>query len=109
MIDINNLVSIRKVKLFYKGQNQEFDVYRVPISKLFYNDQNGRIGTFINRYNSENPANKIDSIRAMDIDKYNNIIAEYIKNANAIATYNKTKESISKRGQIGRASCRERV
>ena len=74
-------------------------MFRVPINKLFYNDQNGRIGTFINKYNSENPGNRIEGLLSENTDRFNDIIAGYIKNANTPESFKETKDSIKKRGQ----------
>ena len=33
--------SVRTKKLSYKGQTEEYRVYRVPINQLYFNDENG--------------------------------------------------------------------
>jgi hypothetical protein len=91
--------SIRKVKQQFQGSTKEFDVYRVPLSKLFYNDKNGRIATFINKYNAENPECNIEELQKKNLNEFNNIIAKYIKNANAEKTFTVTKKDIQIKGQ----------
>lgn len=49
------------------------DVYRIPIDRLYYNDKNDRIATWISKYESEN-----GNIRNLDINAYNDKIQEYI-------------------------------
>ena len=41
-------------KMNIKGQVRNMDVYRIPIDKLYYNDKNDRIATWISKYESEN-------------------------------------------------------
>lgn len=60
-------------KMNIKGQVKNMDVYRIPIEKLYYNDKNDRIATWISKYESEN-----GSIRDLDINAYNDKIQEYI-------------------------------
>lgn len=60
-------------KMNIKGQVRNMDVYRIPIDKLYYNDKNDRIATWISKYESEN-----GSIRSLDVNAYNDKIQEYI-------------------------------
>lgn len=60
-------------KMNIKGQVRNMDVYRIPIDRLYYNDKNDRIATWISKYESEN-----GSIRSLDINAYNDKIQEYI-------------------------------
>lgn len=75
--DLNEVIIIGEVvgtkKMNIKGQVKNMDVYRIPIDKLYYNDKNDRIATWISKYESEN-----GSINNLDIDSYNNKIQEYI-------------------------------
>lgn len=89
-IDVTKLDKVRTKKLTFKGQTQDLPVYRVPINQLFYNNLNGRISTFISR----DIADGID-LNALDIDEYNNRIANYIKQSSkTISRFKKTKEDI---------------
>lgn len=40
---------------FINGQNQDCPIYEVRVDKLHFNVQNGRIATFISRYQAEHP------------------------------------------------------
>lgn len=60
-------------KMNIKGQVRNMDVYRIPIDRLYYNDKNDRIATWISKYESEN-----GSIRKLDKKTYNDKIQEYI-------------------------------
>ena len=71
--------SVRTKKLSYKGQTEEYRVYRVPINQLYFNDENGRIATFISQYENEHPG---QDIKELSNEEYNDTIAEYIKKAN---------------------------
>lgn len=80
MINNNNLTEVMTKgeiigtkKMNIKGQVRNMDVYRIPIDKLYYNDKNDRIATWISKYESEN-----GSIRKLGLDAYNDKIQEYI-------------------------------
>lgn len=88
-INISQLEKVGTKKLTYKGQTKIFDVYKVPIDMLFYNDMNGRIATFISQYESEG-----NDIKSLDNDAYNNTIADFIKNSATLARFKKTKDDI---------------
>lgn len=60
-------------KMNIKGQVRNMDVYRIPIDRLYYNDKNDRIATWISKYESEN-----GNIRSLDTKAYNDKIQEYI-------------------------------
>lgn len=80
-------------KLTIKGKTENFEVYRIPLDYLFYNDQNGRIATYISKYEDEHGPLNID-----ERDNYNNIIHEFIVESNKNAL-NKTKNNIKLFGQ----------
>lgn len=75
--DLNEVIRLGEVvgtkKMNIKGQVRNMDVYRIPIDKLYYNDKNDRIATWISKYESEN-----GNINNLDVDAYNNKIQEYI-------------------------------
>ena len=90
IIDVAKLDKVRTKKLTFKGQTQDLPVYRVPINQLFYNNLNGRISTFISR----DIADGVD-LNALDINEYNNRIANYIKQSSkTLSRFKKTKEDI---------------
>lgn len=97
-IEINELGNpIRTKKLSYKGEVSEFKVYRVPIDLLYFNDENGRIATFMSQYENDHPGH---DIKELPLDDYNEIIGNYIKKSNTDATFKKTLNDISRKGQL---------
>lgn len=80
-------------KLTIKGKTNNYTVYRIPLEKLFYNDRNGRIATYISKYIAE--GNYIDRT---NIGEYNNVLHGFIRESNATAL-EATKDNISKFGQ----------
>ncbi|KMP97589.1 hypothetical protein TU67_23785 [Bacillus cereus] len=80
-------------KLTIKGKTNNYIVYRIPLEKLFYNDRNGRIATYISKYIAE--GNYID--RTI-IDEYNDVLHGFIRESNSTAL-DATKDNISRFGQ----------
>ena len=76
---------------------KEYQSYFIPIDQLFFNDQNGRIATYI----EEDGGEARGCLEVGDFDKYNDIIAGYIKaSANDNGdSFKKTKEDIKSKGQ----------
>ena len=93
-IKIQQLEKVATKKLTFKGETKVFDVYKVPIDMLFYNDLNGRIATFISQYASEGK-----DITSLDNKTYNDTIAEFIKNSATLARFKKTKEDVRQNTQ----------
>ncbi len=60
-------------KMNIKGQVRSMDVYRIPIDRLYYNDQNDRIATWISKYESQ-----YGSIKDLNLEAYNEQIQDYI-------------------------------
>ncbi len=69
----------RATKLMVDGISQTYPIYQVRLDHLFFNDKNDRIATWINKYLTDN---NIDSIDKTDIEKYNDIIQEFIVSSN---------------------------
>ena len=78
-------------KFTINGQTKAYPVYRVRLDKLFYNDQNDRIATWISQYKSENGA---DAFKVLEREEYNEIIEEFIVQSNE-AAIEKTKNNIA--------------
>ncbi|WII08087.1 hypothetical protein PED39_02500 [Methanomassiliicoccales archaeon LGM-RCC1] len=74
-------------KLTIDGQTKAYQVYRIKLDQLYYNDQNDRIATWMSKYESENGAIDINN------PEYNNIIHDMIKESNLDA-FKKTKNNI---------------
>lgn len=89
--DITKTTETRKLSI--KGKTDNYEVYRIPLEYLFYNNQNGRIATYISKYEDENGRLKMD-----DKENYNEIIHEFIVDSNRNAL-NKTKNNIKLLGQ----------
>ena len=95
--DIKNLpgvMPVNKTKTVVLARKSEtFQVYRVPLKYLYYNDQNDRISTEMVRYCTEN-----DRDLPTDRDEYNQIFEDLIVKSKKDAII-KTQRSIATRGQ----------
>ncbi len=77
------------------GIKKDYKVYDIKLEKVFYNDQNDRIATWVNKYKIEN------NIKEFNIDEresYNNLIHNFIVDSNQ-AAINKTLNNIKMIGQ----------
>ncbi|EGP5286626.1 MULTISPECIES: hypothetical protein [Enterococcus] len=81
-------------KLTVDGITQSYQVYQIRLDRLYYNDQNDRIATWINKYKEEN--NIVDFSEYND--EYNKIIEGFICESNPKAI-EKTKNNIELVGQ----------
>lgn len=82
-------------KITINGETLVYPVYRIRLNLLYYNDQNDRISTWINRYETENGS---DSLKSLDRDIYNRIIEGFIFESNPDAII-KTQNNIAAVGQ----------
>lgn len=82
-------------KVTYGGKTVVYPVYLVRLDKLYYNDQNDRIATWISRYESENGKGVLS---VLDTDSYNRIIENFICESNLDAIQ-KTQKNILVLGQ----------
>ncbi|WP_255465896.1 Swt1 family HEPN domain-containing protein [Catenibacterium faecis] len=82
-------------KVTYGGKTVVYPVYRVRLDKLYYNDQNDRIATWISRYESENGKG---ALTVLDTENYNRIIENFICESNLDAIQ-KTQKNIAFIGQ----------
>lgn len=97
-IDTSNLKKgLSKRLTIGREATKEYQSYFIPIDQLFFNDQNGRIATYI----EEDGGEARGCLEVGDFDKYNDIIAGYIKaSANDNGdSFKKTKEDIKSKGQ----------
>jgi hypothetical protein len=85
-----------KKRLVIRNHPKDYPVYKIRLDKLFYNDQNDRISTWISRYKMENNIDKIDY---SDRESYNEIIHRFITESNYNAL-KKTQQNIKAIGQI---------
>jgi hypothetical protein len=77
-------------KLTIDGITKAYQVYRIRLDLLYYNDQNDRIATWISQYKAER---SVDDISIDNLESYNDIIQEFIVKSNP-AAINKTKNNI---------------
>lgn len=66
-------------RLVIDNISKDYPVYKIRLDKLYYNDQNDRIATWMAQYKLEN---NIDSLDVSDQDNYNNIIHKFITESN---------------------------
>jgi hypothetical protein len=77
-------------KINYKGTQLEEKVFRVRLTDLFFNDKNGRIATYIIKYERENH----EKISELAIEEYNKIIDKFIKEANGLENFKRIKTNM---------------
>lgn len=67
---------------------------------LYFNNLNGRIGTYIDEYNDQNNED-LDQLRQEDIKRYNDLIANFIKKSSndGQKSYIATRDDIKEKGQ----------
>ena len=78
-------------KFTINGITNAYPVYRVRLDKLFYNDQNDRIATWLSQYRSEHGA---DVFSTLEREEYNEIIESFIVCSNEVAI-EKTRNNIA--------------
>lgn len=95
-LNLNELIKLdRKEKLTVDGHTENYQVYKIKLSDLYYNDQNDRIASWISKYKFDN---QIDEMNFDDIEEYNELVSKFIikSNENAFKT---TKKNIELVGQ----------
>lgn len=80
-------------KVSFGGKLEEFQVYRVNLKYLFYNDKNDRVATWMSQYVEEN-----GNLDRSDLEAYNKVVEGFIVNSNTGA-FNRTKNNIELIGQ----------
>ncbi|KMY44027.1 hypothetical protein AC622_06990 [Bacillus sp. FJAT-27916] len=100
MQSIMNSQSVKKTdgkrKLTIKNETKNYTVYRIPLNLLYYNDQNGRIATYISKYYTDGYTLEKDT--SEQLEKYNDALHTFIRESNPKAI-NMTKENIRRFGQ----------
>lgn len=96
-IDIKDYTPIRKEIPDWEDERTLYDVYRIPINELYYNENNGRIATWISEYKSDKNATPLEELSR---DKFNELIETFVQKANNKESFKRTKEDILKKGQI---------
>ena len=87
----------RMQKPNWSDSGQEMPVYRVKLSELHYNEENGRIATWISIYTS-NPDNP--PLSSLDRDTFNGIIEGFIRKANTPESFKNLENDIKKKTQL---------
>ena len=82
-------------KLALGGHTEIYPVYQVRLDKLYFNDKNDRIATWIAKYMIDN---KLSSFDLSDFNSYNQIIHQFIVDSNENAI-NQTMNNIKLVGQ----------
>lgn len=82
-------------KVTYGGKTEAYPVYRVRLDRLYYNDQNDRISTWLSQYESQNGTGMLSSLNRKT---YNDIIEKFICESNPEAIQ-RTKNNIALVGQ----------
>lgn len=79
LYEMNMGVTDLTKKLTINNKTQVYQVYRIPLNLLYYNDQNDRIATWLSQYKDEKGIRNIDK---SNLDEYNNIIQKFITESN---------------------------
>lgn len=79
-------------------ETKEYDIYKIPVDKLAYNLNNGRMYMEVKKFESEEDI-KLEELRKEDIERYNNEIENLIWSTNEERN-NGTKDDIKKYGQL---------
>lgn len=82
-------------KITFGGKTLTYPVYRVKLGRLYYNDQNDRIATWLSRYETEHGEL---SLSRLDRESYNRTVEEFICESNPDAI-KKTQSNIALTGQ----------
>jgi len=82
-------------RLVIDNISMNYPVYKIRLDRLYYNDQNDRISTWISQYKTEN---SIDRLEVSYDDLYNSVIHEFITDSNRDAL-RKTQNNIELIGQ----------
>ena len=78
-------------KITMDGVTKVYQVYKIKLSCLYYNDQNDRIATWISKYKADNA---LENLEIYNREQYNNIIQQFIIESNPSAI-DRTKSNIS--------------
>ena len=66
-------------KLVIDNVAKVYPVYKIRLDKLYYNDQNDRIATWVSQHKTEN---NVDEINMENLDEYNAIIHNFVTESN---------------------------
>lgn len=97
-IKVNELDPIRQEKPNWSDEGKELPVYKIKLSELHYNEENGRIATWISTYYSENENTK--KLSSLSREEYNNIVEKFVRRANKSESMNNLVNDIKKKTQL---------
>ena len=97
IIDKSKLKPIRQAKPNWSDQGIDWPVYRVKISDLHYNEDNGRIATWISTYTSNKDNKPLDSLTR---EEFNDVLEGFIRKANKEETMKELINDIKKKTQL---------
>lgn len=100
LLEMKEKVSLTELskKINLKGETKIYPVYRIAIEELYYNNQNDRIASQISEYMENNELEKFE-VDYSNLEKYNDIVGEFIKASNMPA-FMKTKNNIERFSQL---------
>lgn len=88
---------VRKQKPNWSDDGKDLDVYKVKISELHYNEENGRIATWISTYTSD-PTKK--PLNELSREEFNNEIERFIELSNKKESLKNLEQDIRKKTQL---------
>jgi len=96
-INEESLEITRQAKANWDDTGTLRNVYKVKLADLHYNDENGRIATWISMYTSDSSNPPLNSL---DRETFNNTIEKYIKMSNSESSFDRLKVDLKKKGQL---------
>lgn len=67
-------------QLSIDNHTEVYPVYKIRLDKLYYNDQNDRIATWISQYKADNKINSIDMKNKEEYNNRNLLDKRFVKN-----------------------------
>ena len=95
-IDRTQISPIRMEKPDWSDSGEPLPVYKVKLSDLYYNADNGRIATWISGYQFEHEK----PLEELSREEFNDLIETYIVNSESRDSLRKTRDNIEQIGQI---------
>lgn len=102
MIDIKELKRKGEMRLRLDDKVENRETYEIPLDRLYYNDRNGRIATFIDeeRVRDGHSRQEILALKQDDVERYNDLIGKAVKEAEKKDSYEKTLRDVQEKGQM---------
>ncbi|UTH14194.1 hypothetical protein [Macrococcus equipercicus] len=95
-LNLNDVIKLdRKEKLTVDGHTDSYQVYKIKLTDLYYNDQNDRIASWISKYKFDN---EVSEMNIANREEYNEIVSQFIIKSNEKA-FKSTKKNIELIGQ----------